>query len=342
MICKKTQEMVAQSSPIIENAYRFSVAPMMDCTDRHFRVLMRQISSRALLYTEMIVAQALHHSPKRSNLLDFDEIEHPIALQVGGDDPILLSEAAVLAEIWGYDEINLNIGCPSPRVQSGNFGACLMSDSDQVARCIEAMVKASKLPVTVKHRIGIDNLDSEEFLINFVDRLSSAGAQRFAIHARKAWLKGLSPLQNRTIPPLKYETVFNLKKSRPNLILELNGGLNNPSDCLKALKVLDGAMVGRAAYKHPLLWQKMDELVFGERPKERNASQIIYGLIPYAERHLNKKGRLWDIARHTLKLVEKVPGAKSWRSEVTLLAQKKEAGVNILQEAAKKLENIGL
>ena len=198
---------------------------MLDCTDRHFRVLMRQISRRALLYTEMVVAQALHYTNRRDRLLDFDPIEHPIALQVGGDDPNLLADAARLALDWGYDEINLNVGCPSQRVQAGNFGACLMADPDLVARCVEAMGGASGLPVTVKHRIGIDDLDNDELLTAFVDRVAAAGAQRFSVHARKAWLEGLDPKQNRTIPPLQHDRVVALKQRRPDLLIEVNGGL---------------------------------------------------------------------------------------------------------------------
>ena len=206
-------------------AYRFSVAPMLDCTDRHFRVLMRQISRHALLYSEMVVAQALHHTNRRDRLLDFDPVEHPIALQVGGDDPALLADAARLASDWNYDEINLNVGCPSQKVQAGNFGACLMAEPDLVARCVEAMAKASSLPVTVKHRIGIDDLDSDERLTDFVDRVAMAGASRFSVHARKAWLDGLDPKQNRTIPPLQHDRVQALKRRRPHLTIELNGGL---------------------------------------------------------------------------------------------------------------------
>ena len=232
--------------PATVPAHRFSVAPMLDCTDRHFRVLMRQISCRALLYTEMVVAQALHHTNRRDRLLDFDPIEHPIALQVGGDDPNLLADAARLALDWGYDEINLNVGCPSQRVQAGNFGACLMADPDLVARCVEAMGQASALPVTVKHRIGIDDLDNDTLLTAFVDRVAEAGAQRFSVHARKAWLEGLAPKQNRTIPPLQHDRVVALKQRRPELLIELNGGLETPADCLVALDECDGAMVGRA------------------------------------------------------------------------------------------------
>ena len=206
--------MVSKISPQLDKAYRFSVAPMLDCTDRHFRILMRQICKRSLLYTEMIVAKALHHNKKLESLLDFDSNEHPIALQIGGDDPKLLAEASRLAEAWGYDEINLNVGCPSQKVKAGNFGACLMANPDQVARCIEAMANASPLPVTIKHRIGIDNFDSDEFLKEFVDRIDSAGAKRFAIHARKAWLEGLNPKENRTIPPLQHDRVALLKAER--------------------------------------------------------------------------------------------------------------------------------
>ena len=250
--------MACEKSALINQAYRFSIAPMMDCTDRHFRVLMRQISQRSLLYTEMVVAKALHHSSNRKKLLDFDDIEHPISLQVGGDDPNLLADAARMAADWGYDEINLNVGCPSPRVKAGNFGACLMAQPKQVAKCIEAMSNASLLPVTIKHRIGIDDLDSDLFLTKFVDSIAEAGAKRFAIHARKALLKGLNPKENRSIPPLQYDKVKHLKIKRPDLIIELNGGLLTPHDCLNALKIFDGAMVGRAAYSHPLIWKNID------------------------------------------------------------------------------------
>ena len=333
--------MVAKSSLINDHSYRFSVAPMMSYTDRHFRVLMRLISQRSLLYTEMIVAKAIHHNPKRKDLLDFDEIEHPISLQVGGDDPKLLSECALIAEHWGYDEINLNIGCPSPKVKSGNFGACLMAHPDQVARCIEAMTKKTSIPVTVKHRVGIDNLDSQFFLNKFVDELSSAGAKRFAVHARKAWLNGLNPHQNRTIPKLDYEKVSKLKEHRPEIKIELNGGLNTPIDCLKALEIFDGAMVGRAAYKNPLKWQHVDELIFGDQPKQVKASQVIHQLIPYAINHLSRNGRLWDIAKHTLHLVQGIPGAKRWRAEMTLQAQNKNADISIFEKAARDLANYG-
>ncbi len=334
--------MIDKPSLLIDQAHRFSVAPMLDCTDRHFRVLMRQISRRALLYTEMVVANALHYNKSRDHLLNFSAIENPIALQIGGDDPKLLSEAAKLAEAWGYDEINLNVGCPSQKVKAGNFGASMMANPDQVAQCVEAMSNSSPLPVTVKHRIGIDNLDSNEFLKKFVSIVSSAGAKRFVVHARKALLETLNPKQNRTIPPLQYEKVAWLKQQYPELKIELNGGLNSPSDCLNALKIFDGAMVGRAAYSHPLRWQIIDEIIYGEKPRNTNASGVIRALIPHAQQHLQQGGKLWDICKHTLQLVEGVPGARSWRKNLSFKAQKAKAEINILDEAASQLENLGL
>ena len=323
-------------------AYRFSVAPMLDCTDRHFRVLMRQISRRALLYSEMVVAQALHHSNRREKLLDFDPVEHPIALQVGGDDPKLLAEAAKLAKDWGYDEINLNVGCPSQKVQAGNFGACLMAEPDLVAHCVEAMVDSGGLPVTVKHRIGIDDLDSDDLLTAFVDRVAVAGASRFAVHARKAWLEGLDPKQNRTIPPLRHDRVTALKQRRPELLIELNGGLESPEDCLEALQSCDGAMVGRAAYSHPLRWASVDALIYGEPPKTILASDVVEGLLPHAANHLERGGRLWDLCRHLVQLVEGVRGARHWRRELGEKAQRPNADLDVLRAAGQQLKDAGL
>ena len=323
-------------------AYRFSVAPMLDCTDRHFRVLMRQISQHALLYSEMVVAQALHHSNRRDKLLDFDPVEHPIALQVGGDDPQLLADATRLAHDWGYDEINLNVGCPSQKVQAGNFGACLMAEPDLVARCVEAMAAASPLPVTVKHRIGIDDLDSDALLTAFVDRVAEAGASRFAVHARKAWLEGLDPKQNRTVPPLQHDRVVELKQRRPNLLIELNGGLESTEDCLNALEHCDGAMVGRAAYAHPLRWKNIDEQVFGDAPRSVLASDVVAGLIPHASAHLSRGGRLWDLCRHLVQLVEGVRGARHWRRELGERAQRPGADLDVLEQAGLQLRNAGL
>lgn len=323
-------------------AHRFSVAPMMDYTDRHFRLLMRQITRCSLLYTEMVVAQALHHG-RRETLLNFDPSEKPLALQVGGDDPVLLAEAARLAADWNYDEINLNLGCPSEKVQKGRFGACLMAEPERVAQCVAAMAAAGPLPVTVKHRIGIDALDSFEALLAFVDHVAAAGASRFSVHARKAWLSGLDPKQNRTIPPLRPELVHQLKQERPELRFELNGGLQHLDDCRPHLEHLDGVMVGRAAYDHPLRWRSVDRDLFGQRGQaEATASTVVRGLIPYAERWCAGGGRLWPIARHLVQVVEGVPGARHWRRQLGEAAGARTAGPDVLDRAARQLEDRGL
>jgi tRNA-dihydrouridine synthase A len=340
---------MGQSDPA---SYRFSVAPMMDYTDRHFRVLMRQISRRSLLYTEMVVAQALHHARREpgssqsdgrlERLLGFDPIEKPLALQVGGDDPTLLAEAAQLAADWGYDEINLNVGCPSEKVQKGRFGACLMADPAQVARCVAAMAAAGPLPVTVKHRIGIDQHDSYPELLAFVDTVAAAGARRFAVHARKAWLDGLDPKQNRTIPPLRYGVVHQLKLDRPDLTIEINGGLDSLAICLEHLQQVDGAMVGRAAYGHPLQWVGVDRQVFADdsRP-EATASSVVRGLVPYAEHWRQRGKRIWPIARHLVHLVEGVAGARRWRQGLSQAAGHRDADPSVLEAAAQALEERG-
>jgi len=334
--------MISTASSNIKGSYRFSIAPMMDCTDRHFRVLMRQISQRCLLYSEMIVAQAIHHSQNRNKLLDFDNIEHPISIQLGGDNPQLLAEASKISEDWGYDEINFNIGCPSPKVKSGNFGASLMAQPDLVASCIEAMTQATNLPVTVKHRIGIDDLDDDKYLSNFVERMASAGAKRFAIHARKALLEGLSPKENRTIPPLQYERVARLKDEKPHLKIELNGGLQNIRDCLNALNKFDGVMVGRSAYYHPLAWNSIDEKIFGEKKKILKPSNIIFQVLPFVEKHLENGGNIWDMGKHIVHIVEGVPGAKKWRSNFCSLAQRNDSNISILKNSALQLKAEGL
>ena len=319
----------------------FSVAPMLDCTDRHFRVLMRQISHEALLYTEMVVAQALHYGHKQ-RLLDYDPIEHPLALQVGGDDPLLLAEAARMAEVWGYDELNLNLGCPSERVQAGRFGACLMAEPDRVARCIEAMATSSSLPVTVKHRLGIDHQDRYDHLLAFVDTTAAAGAQRFIVHARKAWLQGLNPKQNRTIPPLRYDWVARLKQDRPGLSIVLNGGLATMADCRQALAMCDGVMVGRAAYDHPLRWADVDAVFYGRPPGHQlRPSAVVKAMVPYVQAHMRRGGRLWDVARHLLQLVQGVPGARVWRRRLGEGAMVRGADLAVLHQATEELERHG-
>ncbi len=332
--------------------YRFSVAPMLDCTDRHFRLQMRQICRHGLLYSEMVVARALHHigrelnGPRRleaerrlGRLLDFDPEERPLALQLGGDDPTLLAEGVRLAEAWGYDEVNLNVGCPSEKVQQGRFGACLMAEPERVARCVEAMAAASALPVTVKHRIGIDDRDSFALLLGFVDTVAAAGASRFAVHARKAWLQGLDPKQNRTVPPLRWDVVQQLKRERPRLCIELNGGLLTLADCRDQLRLVDGVMVGRAAYEHPLRWAEVDRELFHAGHPPVTPSTVVRGLLPHAARWCDSGGRLWAIARHLVHLVEGVPGARRWRAELTRAAGAVHAGPEVLERAAAALES---
>jgi tRNA-dihydrouridine synthase A len=340
----------------MEQAYRFSVAPMMDRTDRHFRVLVRQFSRRCLLYTEMVVARALHHTLREGGaeaaaerrrrlekLLGFDAVERPLALQLGGEDPLQLAEAARLAADWGYDEINLNVGCPSEKVRQGRFGACLMAEPDRVARCVEAMAAAVPLPVTVKHRIGIDTRDSFEELRDFVDTVAAAGARRFSIHARKAWLNGLDPRQNRTIPPLRRDLVHRLKRERPALTIEVNGGLQTLSECRDELAHVDGVMVGRAAYEHPLRWAGVDAEIFGEgRPAAVLPSRVVMGMAAHAERWCTAGGRLWPVARPLMNLVEGVSGARRWRAGLGRAATAQAAGPDVLWEAARQLEQVGL
>ena len=325
----------------INNLHKISVAPMMDCTDKHFRMIMRKISSKALLYTEMIVAQSLIYSDKKEKFLDFNADEHPLSIQFGGDNPKMLKEAAKMAQDWGYDEINFNVGCPSPRVCSGNFGASLMKEPSKVARCIESLKNNCNLPVTVKHRIGVDGEDSFNKLDTFVKKVANAGADRFTVHARKAILKGLNPKQNRTIPPLKYDVVKELKKVNPELIIEVNGGFTNITQCINALKDFDGVMIGRSAYKHPLMWSEIDQKIYGEAIKYKSASEVIFSLIPYIENHLKIGGKTWDICKHLINLVEGIPKAKIWRNEISTKSIKKELSISYLIKLTSKLQEMG-
>ena len=325
----------------ISNLHKISIAPMMDCTDKHFRMIMRQISSEALLYTEMIVAQSLIYSKKKEKFLDYNKQEHPIAIQFGGDNPRLLSEAAQFAEEWGYDEINLNLGCPSPRVSSGNFGVCLMNSPEIVIKCIESIKNSCKLPITIKHRIGVDDNDSFKNLNEFVRSIAEAGVERFSVHARKAILKGLNPKENRTIPPLRYDIVEKLKQENPYLKIEINGGFSNIEDCKNAIKIFDGVMIGRSAYKHPLRWSRIDEVFYGVNPSEKKASSIIFQLIPYIENHLRNGGESWEICKHLINLVEGIPKAKIWRNSISEKSINKELDIDFLLKQTVELEKMG-
>lgn len=316
---------------------RLSVAPMMDWTDRHCRYFHRLLSRHALLYTEMVTSAAIIRGD-RSDLLTFSPQEHPVALQLGGSDPAELAEACRIAEAFGYDEINLNVGCPSDRVQSGCFGAVLMEQPDLVARCVEAMSAATKIEITVKCRIGVDEQAPEVILPDFLRKIRSAGTRRVTIHARKAWLQGLSPKQNRDVPPLDYPLVHRMKANFPELHITLNGGLQTLSEGLPHLDKVDGIMYGRAAYHTP--WDILgvaDEVIFGD-PTHQSPFEVVRAMEPYIERHLQGGGKLAQVTRHMLGLFAGRPGARAWRRVLSEGAHRKEAGVELLRAALDRVE----
>lgn len=311
-----------------------SVAPMMECTDRHFRYFMRLITRRSLLYTEMVTAAALVHAKKkRGFLLDFSPEERPLALQLGGDDVEQMGECARMAEDWGYDEVNLNVGCPSDRVQRGRFGACLMAEPGHVARMVERMRGVTSLPVTVKHRIGIDDRDRYEDMADFVRVVSGAGADRFSVHARKAWLKGLSPKENREIPPLRYEEVYRLQEEFPGLVIEINGGVRSLEEAEGHLGRVRAVMIGRAAYEDPYMFSGVDGRFFGEEGEVRTREEVVEAFVPYVERHIAGGGRLHHASRHIFGLFAGRVGARVWKRHITLRAVEAGAGGEVLREA---------
>ncbi|HPE48222.1 MAG TPA: tRNA dihydrouridine(20/20a) synthase DusA [Hyphomonas sp.] len=311
--------------------YRFSVAPMMDWTDRHCRAFHRCLSKRALLWTEMVTADAVIHGD-RERLIGFNDMEHPVVLQLGGSEPGKLAEAARIAEGFGYDEVNLNCGCPSARVQSGSFGACLMAEPDLVADCVAAMGAAVQIPVTVKCRIAIDDLPARETLFTFVDRVAAAGCLVFTVHARKAWLKGLSPKENRDVPPLDYGLVAELKASRPDLTVVLNGGIQTIEACTEHLATFDGVMLGRAAYQTPALLGEVDAVLFGEgEPVSPFAALEAYR--PYVAERLAEGVPLHAMTRHMLGLFNGQPGARQWRRTLSERAPRAGAGLEVLNAA---------
>lgn len=313
-----------------------SVAPMMERTDRHFRYFMRQITKRTLLYTEMVTTAAILHGD-REKLLGFSPEEKPLALQLGGDNPNDLYICAKIAEDMGYDEINLNVGCPSSRVQNGNFGACLMSQPEVVAKAVEAMQKATDLPVTVKHRIGIDDRDSYEDMREFVKVVSQAGCQHFSVHARKAWLQGLSPKENRDIPPLRYEDVYRLKQEFPHLFIEINGGIKTLEQVRDHLQFVDSVMIGREAYDNPYLFATVDRDFYGETGEVRDRHDIIESMYPYIEYWTNRGWKLNAIARHLLQLFSGQPGTKAWKRHISEYGHRPDAGVEVIQAALAKV-----
>ena len=310
-----------------------SVAPMMGCTDRHARYFLRLISRHTWLYTEMVTTGAILHGD-RARLLGFDSFEHPVALQVGGSDPKALSHSAKVGEGFGYDEINLNLGCPSSRVQSGWFGACLMADPDLVAQCVAAMQHSVRVPVTVKLRIGIDDRDAYGDLARFVEAVAGAGCRTFIVHARKAWLQGLSPKENREVPPLQYDRVYRLKQDFPHLEIILNGGVKTPGDVRGHLGGVDGVMMGREAYANPYVLAEVDRAFYGDNEPIPTRHEILDRYLGYVDAQLKCGVRLSQISKHLVGLFLGLPGARAWRRHVSEQACKAGAGAEVLRDAA--------
>lgn len=315
---------------------RLSVAPMMDWTDRHFRFFARLISRRTLLYTEMVTTGALIHG-ERARLLRFDPFEHPVALQLGGSDPGALARCARLGAEWGYDEIDLNVGCPSDRVQNGRFGACLMAEPALVAECVAAMKAAVAVPVTVKTRIGIDARDSYGELCAFTEKVAAAGCDALIVHARKAWLSGLSPRENRDVPPLRWDRVVALKRDFPRLPIVLNGGVTTLAQAERLLAQLDGVMIGREAYQNPWLLAGADARLFGAAPAVREPQEVLAAMRPYVRRALAEGVPLASVTRPMLGLFQGRPGAKAWRRVLSEQAHRAGAGLEVLDAAAARV-----
>ncbi|MBA1147212.1 tRNA dihydrouridine(20/20a) synthase DusA [Ectothiorhodospiraceae bacterium WFHF3C12] len=317
---------------------RLSVAPMMDWTDRHDRYLLRLISRRTLLYTEMVPAVAIWYG-KSDHLLRYNPEEHPVAVQFGGSEPAQLAFCASEAERFGYDEVNLNVGCPSDRVQAGRFGACLMAEPDTVADCVAAMSEATSLPVTVKTRIGIDDMDEYADLQRFVERVAAAGCRTFIVHARKAWLQGLSPKENREKPPLNHERVYRLKAEVPELEIIINGGVAGLDEAEGHLQRVDGVMIGRDAYQNPYSLAAADARIFGEPGEPLSRHEVVRRYAAYVRGQLAQGVRLSRMSRHLVGLFHGVPGGKRWRRHLSEAGNRPEAGVEVLEQAAAMVDN---
>ncbi|KID05880.1 MAG: tRNA dihydrouridine(20/20a) synthase DusA [Hafnia sp.] len=327
-----TQNANNPSSAMPFSQSRFSVAPMLDWTDRHCRYFHRKLTKQTLLYTEMVTTGAIIHG--KGDYLAYSEEEHPLALQLGGSDPEALAHCARLAEQRGYDEINLNVGCPSDRVQNGRFGACLMGEAQLVADGIKAMRDVVSIPVTVKTRIGIDDQDSYEFLCDFIGIVSGKGeCNSFTVHARKAWLSGLSPKENREIPPLDYERVYQLKRDFPHLNIAINGGVKTLEEAKIHLQHLDGVMMGREAYQSPSILAHVDRELFDPTVEVPNSIDVVRSLYPYIERELANGTYLGHITRHILGIFQSIPGARQWRRHLSENAHKAGAGVEVVEAA---------
>ena len=318
----------------LQTAHRLSVAPMMDWTDMDFRYLCRLISRHTLLYTEMVTTGALIHGDK-ARFLKHHPDEYPLALQLGGCDPQALAECAVMAEDAGFQEVNVNIGCPSDRVQNGAFGACLMAEPELVARGVEAMKKATNLPVTVKTRLGIDHQDSYEFLHQFVHEINEAGADALILHARKAWLQGLSPKQNRNVPPLDYSRVYQIKQDFPALHVDVNGGIESLEQAEAHLNEVNGVMIGRAVYNQPYLLAEADKRLFADERLIPSQHEIVEQMLPYIEQRMYEGRPLKSITRHMLGLFQGQTGARRWRRHLSENAHLPGADINVIREALK-------
>lgn len=313
----------------------FSIAPMLDWTDRHYRYMARLMSAELLLYTEMVTTGAIIHG--KGDYLAYNSEEHPLALQLGGSNAHDLATCAKLAADRGYDEINLNVGCPSDRVQNGRFGACLMAEPKLVAECVTAMREVVDIPVTVKTRIGIDEQDSYPFLTEFVETVRDAGCHTFIVHARKAWLQGLSPKENREIPPLDYDRVYQLKQDYPELSISINGGVKSLDECRTHLAKLDGVMVGREAYQNPYMLAEVDQQLCGSDRPVLSRDAVLEKFIPYIEKHLQSGGRLNHISRHMTGLFQGEPGSRAWRRYISENAHKPGAGIEVIEQARKNM-----
>ncbi|MDI1276100.1 tRNA dihydrouridine(20/20a) synthase DusA [Methylobacter sp.] len=326
--------MISKQNKNPHHGRKFCVAPMLDWTDRHCRYFHRLISQHAFLYTEMVTTGALIHGDHH-RFLQFSAAERPVAFQLGGSNPRELAICAKMIEDYGYDEVNLNVGCPSDRVQNGRFGACLMAEPELVAECVAAMGQAVSIPVTVKSRIGIDERDSYEELVHFVSTVADAGCETFIIHARKAWLSGLSPKQNRDVPPLRYDVVYQIKQDFPQLEIILNGGITTLDQAEAVLTHVDGVMVGREAYHNPYLLAEVDKRFYGESKEPRSREMIMDLLIPYIQQQLelNDGVRLNSISRHILGLFHGEPGARGWRRHLSENACKPGADIKVILEA---------
>ncbi|TPH16117.1 tRNA dihydrouridine(20/20a) synthase DusA [Litorilituus lipolyticus] len=316
-------------------SHKLSIAPMLDWTDRHCRYFYRLMSAHTVLYTEMVTTGAILHG--RGDYLAYNEAEHPLVLQLGGSDVKAMVECAKIAEQRGYDEININVGCPSDRVQNGRFGACLMAEPTLVAECVSEMQAATKVPVTVKSRIGIDDQDSYEFLHTFIEQVAKAGCQHFIIHARKAWLTGLSPKQNRDIPPLDYQRVYQIKKDFSELEISINGGIKSLEEASEHLQHVDGVMIGREIYNSPYLLAQADQKLYQATTPVLTREQVIEQMITYVDQHVASGGKAWHILRHMLGLCNGLAGARQFRRYLSECAGKPEANGTTLKEASLKV-----